>query len=643
MIFTYRPEFVHTWGGKSFHSQVNLNRLSNRESLSMMADILGSDNIAPDLQDLILEKTEGVPFFIEEFVRSLKDMGIIERTNYTYHLPKDVDRVTVPSTIQDVIMARVDSLPDAAKEVLQAGSAIEREFSYELIKAVTELPEPELLSHLALLKDAELLYERGIFPESTYVFRHALTREVVYNSLLANRRRLLHEKIGETIEDLYAQNIHEHYVGLAEHFIASENFDKAAQYSKRAAKTAWKTGSLIDAATHGKKAVSALERLPRTDEVLRKIIDFRTFTAIYMAFMNGFVEAKTMIEPVTELSLKLGDKKRGCQILTILGGYEFCVKENFPSAFDHFSEALRLAQEIGSVAYSLDPNYWMAYALSLNCEFGKALHHLEQVLEVVFATEIPWRISTMKSLTSHLAYHYRKLDRAYEMSNDAVRVAEESGDIYSQAMGHSCLGITLHAKGSIDSARKHLQIGQEHATRIDLFFWLAMTSQHLGEICLDTGKFQAAKTYYERAVHFMERIDWLPSWINLNRIAFARAKVMLGERAIDLESLHSYVHDNKIKLYEGWMRRHLGEILLNIDDAHRPEAENLINRAIEADCGNGVISHLGRDYAAYAELFKRKGDKGRAKKQLGKAIDIYKECGADGWVTKAEEELAQLQ
>jgi len=119
MIFTYRPEFVHTWGGKSFHSQMNINRLSNRESLAMVADLLGSDNIAPDLQDLILEKTEGVPFFIEEFVRSLRDMGIIERTNYTYHLPKDLDRVAIPSTIQDVIMARVDSLPDAAKEVLQ--------------------------------------------------------------------------------------------------------------------------------------------------------------------------------------------------------------------------------------------------------------------------------------------------------------------------------------------------------------------------------------------------------------------------------------------------------------------------------------------------------------------------------------------
>jgi class 3 adenylate cyclase len=137
MIFTYRPEFVHTWGGKSYHSQVNLNRLSNRESLTMMSFLLGTDDIDKDLAELILEKTEGVPFFIEEFIKSLKDLRIIERKDNKYHLAKDIQQVTLPSTIQDVIMARVDSLPEAAKEVLQTGSVIEREFSYELIKRVT--------------------------------------------------------------------------------------------------------------------------------------------------------------------------------------------------------------------------------------------------------------------------------------------------------------------------------------------------------------------------------------------------------------------------------------------------------------------------------------------------------------------------
>ena len=127
-IFTYRPDFAPTWGGKSFQSQLNLSRLSNRESLAVAAHALGSDNISSDLQELILAKSEGIPFFIEELVRSLKDMGIIQRTNDEYHLAKDIDRLTIPSTIQDVIMARVDSLPEGPKETLQTGSVIEREF-----------------------------------------------------------------------------------------------------------------------------------------------------------------------------------------------------------------------------------------------------------------------------------------------------------------------------------------------------------------------------------------------------------------------------------------------------------------------------------------------------------------------------------
>ncbi len=152
LIFTYRPEFVHTWGAKSYHNQLTLHRLSNRESLEMVTHILGTKEIEKALEELILEKTEGVPFFIEEFIKSLKDLKIIERKDNTYRLSKDIQQLTIPSTIQDVIMARVDSLPERAKEVLQTGSVIEREFSYPLINRVTGLPEKELLSYLSALK-----------------------------------------------------------------------------------------------------------------------------------------------------------------------------------------------------------------------------------------------------------------------------------------------------------------------------------------------------------------------------------------------------------------------------------------------------------------------------------------------------------
>ena len=185
LIFTYRPTFVHTWGAKSYHSQITLNRLSNRESLAMAASILGTGNLHSDLEELILEKTEGVPFYIEEFIRTLKDLKIIEKRDGQYGIVKDVQDIAIPSSIHDVIMARVDALPQGAKEVLQAGSAVEREFSYDMVHRVTGIPERELLSHLSVLKEAELLFERGIYPDTSFIFKHALTRDVVYDSLLA--------------------------------------------------------------------------------------------------------------------------------------------------------------------------------------------------------------------------------------------------------------------------------------------------------------------------------------------------------------------------------------------------------------------------------------------------------------------------
>lgn len=272
LIFTYRPEFVHTWGGRSYHNQINLNRLSNRESLFMVAHLLGTHEVDRDLEKLILEKTEGVPFFIEELLKSLKDLKIIERKDSKYQLAKDVKAVAIPSTIQDVIMARVDSLPEAAKTVLQTGSVIEREFSYDLIKGATGLSEQQLLTHLSSLKDSELLYERGIYPQTSYIFRHALTREVVYDSILSKKKKELHEEIGNGVEDLYKDNLAEYYGVLAEHFFMSENYAKAAEYSRLAGRKAEKSVAFSDAIAHAQKRIVCLEKLPRTDEGQKKII-----------------------------------------------------------------------------------------------------------------------------------------------------------------------------------------------------------------------------------------------------------------------------------------------------------------------------------------------------------------------------------
>jgi class 3 adenylate cyclase/tetratricopeptide (TPR) repeat protein len=643
LIFTYRPEFVHTWGGRSYHNQITLNRLSNRESLFMVAHLLGTQEIDKDLEKLILEKTEGVPFFIEELLKSLKDLKIIERRDSKYQLGKDVKAMAIPSTIQEMIMARVDSLPDATRTVLQTGSVIEREFPYDLIKWVTGLPEQPLLTHLSALKDSELLYERGIYPQTSYIFRHALSREVVYDSILGKKKKELHEEIGKGIEELCKDSLADQYGVLVEHFFASENYAKAAEYSRLAGKKAEKAASFPDAIAHAKKRITCLEKMPMADEGQRKIIDARTALAFYLGQLNYYFEAREAIDPIIDVATKQGYKKRLCQIRTIQGVYHYMVEENFSAAFQAFEEALKISDEIKDILTSSYANHWFGMALSYNCEFDKAIFHMQRTLDISIAAKSLWGTAITKGNLAYFCYFYPgRINIGFQTTAEALRAAEESGDIMSKGYVYSSHGIFCYARGLFEEAERHLLKGIEFCERINEKGWKAIAHLFLGETYFEMGNFQSAKDHYEKGCRLLEHTRLMPSIVGLVRAAEARSRVMNNEKDVDLESLYTHSRNNEIKTGEGWFSKYIGEILLKIDDQHLPEAEHWIRKAVEADQRNRMMFYLGKDYALYAELFKRKGDRLKAQENLGKAIEIFKECGADGWVEKYEKELTTL-
>jgi class 3 adenylate cyclase/tetratricopeptide (TPR) repeat protein len=644
MIFTYRPEFVHTWGGKSYHSQATLNRLSNRESLAMVTHILGTEEIDGELEELILEKTEGIPFFIEEFIRSLKELEIIERRDDRYHLAKDIQNLTIPSTVQDVIMARVDSLPDGAKEVLQTGSAIEREFSYELIKQVTGLPEKELLSDLSVSKDSELLYERGIYPQSTYIFKHALTREVVYDSILTKRKKRLHEAIGSAIEELYKDNIDEYYGVLSEHYMASEDYEKGAEYSKLAAKKARKRASFNDAIAYGENSAACLEKLPRTKDVEKRIIDAKVTLGLYYNQMFQHFEAKEAVEPIMELALALDYKRSISQIYTIIGTYNFMVEGDYAKALQYLEDALKIAEELEDRLSLFLASHWIGHALAESCEFDRALHHVEKALEInVAANAPPWSISAVKGCMSMTVHNNQgNADLGFQMSQENLRFAEESGDAWTKTEAYTYHGCSCYLKGFLDQAEDRLLKAITFCERINFLSLGSLASFFLGETYCDGRKYEKAQDYLGKAISYLEHCKVWPPVTSSKKMALARARVMNNEKDIDLESIYRYENENKMKLYDGMMARYISEILLHIDDQQASQAEGWIKKAIETDKKNGTIWSLGRDYAHYAELLKRKGDHLKAKENLSKAIETFKECGSDGWVNKFKEEMASL-
>jgi tetratricopeptide (TPR) repeat protein len=642
LIFTYRPEFVHTWGAKSYHSQVNLNRLSNRESLAMVSHLLGTEEIDRELEKLILEKTEGVPFFIEEFIKSLKDLKIIERKKTAYHMAKDLQEVTIPSTIQDVIMARVDSLPDGAKELLQMGSVIEREFRYELIKQVSELPEKELLSRLSVLKDAEVIFERGIYPESTYIFKHALIQEVVYDLMLTRRKKQLHNKIGLTIEQLYKDNLHDYYGVLAEHFINSEGFENAANYCRLAGKKAEKAGSINDAISYGEKQVVCLEKLSLSDHLEKNLIDARTILGLYYIQLSQHAKAKETVNPIVNLAEKGKYNRRFCQILCTLGSYYSFVEEDIPKALEYSEKARKVGQEINDLISLVLAHTEIGACLYHNCEFEKALTHWEKSLEINVMANSLWGISTIKSYIAILYVTWGKINLGYKTSSEALRIADESGDIFSKAHAHHAHGFSCYVKGYLKEAEQNLLKAADFCERINVTAFAAFSYALLGDIYLDMEEHRKSQENFERAIFLSQNIRTLPSQTNLSKISLAKAKVMNHAKDINLNGLFKYYEDNKLKYLEGLMSAGICAILLNIDDQRVTEAEKWVKKAIEVDTRNGMMWCLARDYALYSDLFKRKGNLPKAKENLSKAIEIFRECGADGWVKKYEKELATL-
>jgi class 3 adenylate cyclase/tetratricopeptide (TPR) repeat protein len=642
LIFTYRPEFVHTWGGKSYHNQLNLNRLSNRESLVMVNYLLGTEDIKSELEDLILEKTEGVPFFIEEFIKSLRDLNIIEKKDHRYHLAEDIQDLTIPSTIQDVIMARVDSLPEGAKEVLQIGSVIEREFSHELIERSMGLSERELLSHLSILKDVELLYERGIFPKSTYIFKHALTREVVYDSILTKRKKILHGEIGNRIEELYKDNLDEYYGVLAEHFINNENYDKGAEYSKLVERKAEKAASFIDAISYSEKRIACLEKLPVTDDVQKKIIDARVSLGLTMTQLGRFAKPKEVIDPIIEVALKIGYQRRLPQIYTLIGQYNIYIEEDFTKALHHLEEALRISEERNDMVSMFFARVWLSTVLNYNCEFERAISHIKTCIDINVAANNLWGVVTTKGILSYYYHFQGRVDLGYQTSHEALWIAEEISDIYSKSQAYMRHGVSCYYKGYFEEAVDYLLKGADFSERLDHIETIWAAQLYLASAYIGIEEYKKAKDHIDKAFFIEKRGESGPSRINLTKTSLARAKAMNNEKDINLESLYHYVDRNKIKNQDGWMQRYIGEILLNIGDQHISEAEDWINKAIEADKKNGMRWHLGRDYALYAELFRRKDDQSKAKENLNKAIDILKECGADGWIEKYEKDLTSL-
>ena len=273
LLVNYRPEYQHGWGSKTYYTQLRIDPLPPESAEELLQALLGSDSSLAPLKQLLIARTEGNPFFLEESIRTLVETKVLVGERGSYRLEKTLESTQVPVTVQAVLAARIDRLPPDEKRLLQSAAVIGKDVRLGLLQAIADQSEEEISRGLFRLQAAEFLYETSLFPEVEYTFKHALTHEVAYGSLLQERRHVLHIRIVETIERLYPDRQGEHVELLAHHAARGELWEKAVEYLHQAGKKAVTRSAAREAIAYFEQALAALEHLPDGRQTVERAIE----------------------------------------------------------------------------------------------------------------------------------------------------------------------------------------------------------------------------------------------------------------------------------------------------------------------------------------------------------------------------------
>jgi predicted ATPase len=373
LLVNYRPEYRQEWGQKTYYTQLRLDPLGKDEAEELLTFLLGNDASLKALKQLILAKTEGTPFFIEEIVQALIEQGVLtdpRRVGTTHHdagahsgapLPTDIH---LPPTVQGVLAARIDRLSTAEKELLHQLAIIGRQFPLSLVRRVVTQPEEELYRLLSSLQSKEFLYEQPAFPEPEYIFKHALTQEVAYGMVLQNRRKALHERTAQAIEGLYSTKLEDHYSELAHHYTRSGNTEKAIEYLHLAGQQAGQRSVHTEAVTHFIAAVELLKTRPDTPERAQQELTLQLALTLALRVTKGLAapEVGAVSTRALELCRQVGETPQLFRALSDVQVFYFARAE-LQTARELAERLMPLAQRAQDSALLLEAHFGLGIVL----------------------------------------------------------------------------------------------------------------------------------------------------------------------------------------------------------------------------------------------------------------------------------------
>jgi tetratricopeptide (TPR) repeat protein len=678
MLSAYRPEGAPTWAQGAHYQRLGLETLSSKSSVKLVRNMLNVPTLEKELEKKIVEKTEGNPFFVEEIVRELLDRRDIVKSGEQYIRARPIDQFEIPNTVQGVLAARMDRLSEDLKRTMQIASVIGRDFVFRLLKSIMELGE-ELRVQMTNLVGLEILYEKTLYPELEYIFKHALTQEVAYESLLKKRRQEIHGRVAQTIEELYGDRIEEHYETLSHHYERSGNDEKAVEYLFLAGEKSNKYGAAQTASEFFEKALEIAEKaaisLGSEKEVrlniglasahaaigalgdavkrYKKAADLsrqhgmvhyeKDSIGMLISLMRTWPEPEEAKRIFEEMVARAKDLESRYLELFILYFKVFATEK-----YGYRRELYQLSLEGEKAALeSKDPRTILtAKYLRAICEriLGRPRECVEMTEGMVELMLSMWNINLLMTFCTHRGIalaEIGQIEDSVAILRKGIDLCEKFGVQYYLGPLHNCLGYCNSELYQTNHARKFNQESEEIVRRLLEVFpmgrreWaheLGQTLTNLVENYLDEGNMDEAWELYKAIEQetksedfFFNRYQWE------SRLNYFAAQILIGRN--DLNQAETIIQENLemvrkdlMKKREGSLLRLLGEVQMK-----RNESDNAINTLNESVRILNKVENprqLWQAHCSLASAFAKMGRHSEAQEQWGAASDVINNTAA---------------
>jgi class 3 adenylate cyclase/tetratricopeptide (TPR) repeat protein len=652
LLVNYRPEYQHGWGSKTFYTQLRLDPLPEASADTLLHALLGHDPGLVPLTQLLMARTQGNPFFLEESVRTLVETGVLVGDRGAYRLDKPLDTMQVPATVQALLAARIDRLPPEDKRLLQTAAVIGTEVPWPLLQAIADTSDEALYRSLAQLQAAELLYETSLFPERAYTFKHALTHEVAYGSLLHERRRGLHARIVEALEGLAGDRLDDQVERLAHHALRGEVWEKALAYGRQAGDKARTRSAYREAVVCYEQALAALEHLPDSRAATEQAIDLRLGLR---TALNALGEATgRMLDHLRRaetLAQTLGDQLRLGWVYADMGANSWTAGE-VDRAIVYGQRALDLAATLGHVGLQARAHVHLGHVYYDAGDYPRAVESLGRNVATLQGDLLSERFGTTASIAatsrSWLSYCHAELGTFTEglaMAEDGLRIAETVNSPFT--LIEACYGVSVVylRQGDVHRAIPVLERAMGLCQDWHIPIFLPRQAVALGLAYARDGRVAAGLALVEQGVEQQvvrgrpRALALFVTWLSEAYLLAGRLEEARQHAAQAVELARQYQQRGN----QAWALWLLGESMarqasreVEPTTGHYRQAlalaEELGMRPLQAHCHRG----LGMLYGTL-------GQPEQSRRALSTAIELYRTMAMTFWLPQAEAALARVE